>query len=91
MAHRRAWPLCFSGQLPLARPGAESLYRLAEPARARYLRLTLTKSHPTWWWSVERLAVLAPQSGSAPQAGSAPQSGSAPQAGSAPRSGGDPS
>ena len=55
----------------------ESFDQLVErsgPARARYLRFTLTKSHPTWWWSVERLAVLAPQSGSLPQAGLAPQS-----------------
>ena len=61
VAHRLAWPLYFSGQLPLARPGADNTYALDKPAKARYLRLELTKSHPVWWWSVERLDILAPR------------------------------
>ena len=59
--HRLAWPLYFTGQAPMARPGADNIYALDQPAKARYLRLMLTQSHPVWWWSVERLEVLAPR------------------------------
>ena len=58
--HRLAWPLYFSGQLPLARPGADNQYALDMPVKARFIRLELTQSHPVWWWSVERLEILAP-------------------------------
>jgi hypothetical protein len=55
-----AGPLGFSGQVLLALPGGQRRYALPARPAARYLRLTLTASHPEHWWSVERLRVWAP-------------------------------
>jgi hypothetical protein len=55
-------PLCFSGQGLLELPGPVNLYRLEVSGEHRYLKISLTKGHPVFWWSVQKLEVLGPES-----------------------------
>ena len=53
-----AGPLFFTGLHLAASPGAKSLWTLAKPARARFLRLVLEGDDPVWWWSAQKLTLL---------------------------------
>lgn len=54
-----AAPLVFTGRGLFAAAAGFSEYALARPEKARFVRLSLTRTVKTWWWSVERVEVFA--------------------------------
>ena len=57
---RPAWPLHFTGQVLLARPGALRGYRLETGLKTRLLRLFTSQKQPIRWWSVQKIALFSP-------------------------------
>jgi hypothetical protein len=55
-----AEPLAFTGQVLLLFRGPTHRYRLTPAVQARFLRLELSESDPTYWWSVEKIRLQGP-------------------------------
>lgn len=55
-----AEPLAFTGQILLLFRGPIQRVRLTPAVQARFLRLELSESDPTYWWSVEKIRLHGP-------------------------------
>jgi hypothetical protein len=55
-------PLAFSGRVLLLARGPRQHYRIRPAVTTRYLRFSLDRSDPVYWWSVEEIRVAAPSS-----------------------------